>query len=208
MLKSLVSIICLFLSLQCMAKDLGVWGQVYPIAEQDIRVFIYQKLQKMQQDGKLEQTRRQFIENVKKHTLRPAPVIRLTTTSHPKTFYYDPTFVLQRDIKDAAGKVLIPKGTTVNPLSKVRLHKVLFFLDADDKKQIDWALMQSKKYDYVKYILIRGNIKDTSKKLNSRVYFDQYGIITRKLNIQHIPCIVKQKGSLLEIREFSVHKNE
>jgi len=134
--------------------------------------------------------------------------VGLTTTSHPKTFYYDPTFVLQRNIRDAEGKILIPKGTTVNPLSKFKLHKVLFFFDADDERQISWALKQSKKYDFVKYILINGNIKEASKKLNSRVYFDQYGIITRKLKIKHIPCIVKQKGDLLEIKEFAVHKDE
>ena len=87
---------------------------------------------------------------------------------------------------------------------------VLFFIDADDKRQINWALDNVKKYDYMKYILVKGNIKDAGKILNDRIYFDQHGLITRKLGIKHIPCIVKQEEKQekkkLQIQEFAIKK--
>ena len=53
---------------------------------------------------------------------------------------------------------------------------------------------------------IRGNIKDASLALDNRVYFDQYGFISSKFGIRHIPCIVRQNGKMLEIREISYKK--
>ncbi len=186
------------------AKNLGVWGPVFPIEEQDIREFIYQRLNGMEQNGEMAKVKEKFIENVKKHTLRPTSVAGLTTTDNPKTFYYDPTYILNKNIEDHEGNIIAKKGTVINPLDTITLHGVLFFLDADDKRQIKWAIKNAKKYDYVRYILVKGNIKEAGKKLNDRVYFDQYGSITRKLGISHIPCIVKQERKKLQIQEFAV----
>jgi conjugal transfer pilus assembly protein TraW len=189
------------------AKNLGVWGPLFPIEEQDIREFIYQRLNEMEQNGEMAKLNEKFIKNVKEHTLRPTPVSGLTPiekTKEPKTFYYDPTYVLTKNIEDYEGNIIAKKGTIINPLDTITLYGVLFFLDADDKKQIKWALSNTKKYDYVKYILVKGNIKEAGKKLHDRIYFDQYGSISHKLGIHHIPCIVKQEGKKLQIQEFAI----
>lgn len=186
------------------AKNLGVWGPLFPIEEQDIREFIYQRLNEMQQNGEMTKLNEKFTKNVKEHILRPTPVSGLTTTREPKTFYYDPTYILGKDIEDHEKNIIAKKGTIINPLDTIKLHGVLFFLDADDKAQTKWALENSKKHDYVKYILVKGNIKEAGKKLNDRIYFDQYGLITKQLNIKHIPCIVKQEGKKLQIQEFAL----
>lgn len=189
------------------AQNLGVWGTVYPIFEEDIKEFIYKRLEAMQQNGELEKIKQKFIENVKEHTLRPTPVSGLTTIANAdeaKTFYYDPTLVLNRDIEDANGRILFAKGTKINPLEKVTLHSVLFFFNADDKRQVKWAINEAKNYSYVKYILVQGNIKDTGDVLKNRVYFDQYGSLSKKFGIKHIPCIVSQDGLRLKIQEFSL----
>ena len=47
------------------------------------------------------------------------------------------------------------------------MHSVLFFIDADDRRQIEWSLESAKRYDYVKFILIRGNIKDAGNILKN-----------------------------------------
>ncbi|EKE01924.1 MAG: hypothetical protein ACD_21C00022G0003 [uncultured bacterium] len=188
------------------AKDLGVWGAVFEIEEQDIREFIYARLDQMQQNGELEKINASFIKNVKNHSLRPAPVVGLTTTKNPKTFYYDPTYVLAKNIEDEKGKIIAKAGTVINPLDTVTLHSVWFFLDADDKRQIQWALENAKKHDYVKYILVCGNIKDAGEALGDRIYFDQNGLIAKQLGIKHIPCIVKQEGKKLKIQEFDLRK--
>ena len=80
----------------------------------------------------------------------------------------------------------------------------MFFLDTDDKRQIKWALDNAKKYEYARYVLVRGNIKEAGEVLNDRIYFDQYGLITHKLGIRHIPCVVVQNGKRLQIREYAL----
>jgi conjugal transfer pilus assembly protein TraW len=203
----LVLLCSLFIAKIAQTKNLGVWGQLFPIEEQDIREFIYQRLNEMEQNGEMTKLNKKFIKNVKEHTLRPTPVFGLTTIKEPekpKTFYYDPTYVLTKNIEDHEGNLIAKKGTTINPLDTVKLHGVLFFLDTDDERQIKWALENTKKHDYVKFILIKGNIKEAGNKLNDRIYFDQYGLITKQLGIKHIPCIVKQEGKKLQIQEFSL----
>lgn len=90
-----------------------------------------------------------------------------------KTFYYDPAYVVDKAITDHKGNVIAQAGTTINPLDMVKLRGVMF--DADDAKQVKWALQEVKKHEYVRYILVKGDIKNASKQLNDRIYFDQYG---------------------------------
>jgi len=190
------------------AKDLGVWGDIYPIDEDDLREFIFKRLDSLEKNGEMKTMQKNFIKNVTDHTLRPPPVRNLITTEQPKTFFYDPTFMLNHNIEDADGKVLFPVGTKVNPLDMVQLHSVMFFLNSDDKRQITWATKKAKNYQYVKYILVQGNIKEASDALNNKVYFDQYGKLVHKLGILHIPCIVQQSEKKLKIQEYAVKEYE
>ena len=198
-------ILALFIANTSHAKNLGVWGTLFPVEEQDIREFIYQRLNEMEQNGEMAKLKETFIKNVKEHSIRPTPVTGLTVienTKKPKTFYFDPTYILNKDIDDDKGNIIAKAGTVINPLDTTKLHGVLFFLNADDERQVSWALNNIKKYDYVKYVLVKGNIKEAGKRLNDRIYFDQYGLMTKKLGIRHIPCIVKQEGKRLQIQEF------
>lgn len=211
-----VSILLLMLATtSTQAKNLGVWGPLFPVEEQDIREFIYQRLNEMEQNGEIALLNKKFIKNVKEHALRPTPVVGLTVigntkkakkTKEPKTFYYDPTYVLTKNIEDHEGNTIAKKGMVINPLDTITLHGVIFFLDADDNRQIKWALSNGQKYDYVRYILVKGNIKEAGKKLNDRIYFDQYGLITKQLGIKHIPCIVKQEDKKIQIQEFALEE--
>jgi len=190
-----------------LANNLGIWGTIYPIFEEDIKEFIYKRLNTMQENGELERAKRKFIENVKAHTLRPTPVLGLTTIANAdeaQTFYYDPTLVLNRNIEDANGRVLFAKGTKINPLEKVTLHSVLFFFNADDKRQVKWAINEAKNYSYIKYILVQGNIKDAGDVLKNRIYFDQYGVLSKKFGIKHVPSVISQDGLRLKIQEFAL----
>ena len=197
-------LVSIFTASTAFAKNLGVWGAVFPVIEQDIKEFIYERINQMQQNGEFKKLKEKFIRNVKDHTLRPVPVLGLTVTKKPKTFYYDPTYVLTQNIEDEKGGIIAKAGTTINPLDTIKLHGVMFFLDTDDKRQIKWALENAKKYGYVRHILVRGNIKDAGKILNDRIYFDQSGLITKQIGIKHIPCIVKQEGKKLQIQEFGL----
>ena len=140
------------------AADLGVWGQIYPVGERDFMTFLQQRMSALQANGAWENTQRDIVARVKSHALQPAPVAGLTTTVSPHVFYYDPTFVLQHDLRDANGRLLLAKGVTVNPLTRLPFHETWLFFNADDPWQVQWAKQQGKTHAAVKYILVRGRL--------------------------------------------------
>lgn len=192
-----------FLTLIARADNFGVYGAVYPIAEPDMLRGIHHKLVAMQSSGELERVKKAFIARSIQHILRPQPVSFVTDLgdgiSH--SHYFDPTLVLSHDIFDANGNVVAKAGTTVNPLKKVRFDEALLFINADNTKQIAWAKalikQPSRSYHQTKVILVNGDIDQASKALHQKVYFDQKGVLCKKLGIHHTPSIVYeplQKG--------------
>lgn len=101
-------------------------------------------------------------------------------------------------------KVVTGKGDTVNPLDKVPFSQVLFFIDGDDKEQVNWARQQLAGQTSVKVILVNGNIKETSDALNERIYFDQSGVLTRKFGFEHIPARISRDGHVMKVEEIPV----
>jgi conjugal transfer pilus assembly protein TraW len=162
----------------------------------------------MQQNGEMDKLKEKFIRDVKAHAIRPAPVKGLTTTQMPQTLYYDPTYTAKEDITDGKGRVIIKAGTKANALDTVSLRSALLFFNADDPRQINWVKQEIKKHNLVKIILVQGNIKKTSELLKERIYFDQAGTISHKLEIKHIPCVVTQAGQRLEIKEVNINDFE
>jgi len=186
------------------AKDLGVYGETFPIEEKDFKEVIFEKLHLMQQNGEMDKLKEKFIRDVKAHAIRPSSVRGLTTTQMPQTFYYDPTYTAKENITDEKGKIIIKAGTKANPLDTVTLRSAMLFFNADDSRQINWVKQEIKKHNLVKIILVQGNVKKTSELLNERIYFDQAGSISQKLGIKHIPCVVTQAGRRLEIKEINI----
>lgn len=186
------------------AKNLEVYGETFPIIEQDLKEVIYKKLHTMEQNGELEKLKIKFIHTVKAHVLRPSPVEGITTTTNPQVFYYDPTYILKEDIVDAKDQVIVKAGTKVNPLDTVVFRSAMLFFDADDMRQVNWVENEAKKHELVKYILVQGDIKKIGELLKERVYFDQGGTISHKLGIKRVPCIVTQAGKKLKISEVNI----
>ena len=129
---------------------------------------------------------------------------------------------MDSDIK-INGVVVYPKGTSFNPLAKstypksirnysssVQYDKDLVFFDARDNQQVNFVveLLKDlhKKNKIYKLIMTGGNIADTSKYLNERVYFDQDGRLVFKMGIQHVPTLVYQDGNHFNLQEYSVER--
>lgn len=206
MIKAIL-MICLFVvgTSPLFAKDLGVWGQVYPIAEPDILDFIHARLGELQKEGQLQKMQEQFTQNVIAHTLRPTPVTGIQEVTAPKTFYYDPTFTAPINVYNQQGVLVVKAGARVNPFDYSTLREVLLFINADDPAQVKWALATKQQFDLTKIILVQGNIKtaSTDDKLG-RIYFDQDGVLCKKLGITAVPALVMQSGKQLKIEELPV----
>lgn len=194
--------VCLHLSITS-AKNVGQYGQVFPVIEEDLRLVIMKRLNAMQQSGEL--TRHQHIieQRVAEHIIRPKPLM-LATTKTPTVFHIDPTVLVSHDVWTADGVLVARKGTPINPFNHIKFSKTLFFFNADDTHQVAWVQKHYRDYEYVKFILTSGDIRETSE-LFGRVYFDLDGLITSQLHIRHVPSVVNQDGLFWKVREIGVH---
>lgn len=188
------------------AENLGVYGEVFQITEADMLTFIHNKLVALNDSGKLKKMQKEFNSRVVAHTLRPTPVDDITRSSVNKSFYYDPTLTVKNDVYDNNGNVIVQAGTHINPLDHIQFREILFFIDSDDKDQIEWVRKKSSQVKSgftSKIILVKGNIVEAGHSLG-RIYFDQNGTITKKFGIKHVPAMVYPAGKVLQIDEIKL----
>ena len=96
-------------------------------------------------------------------------------------------------------------GTKANPLDIVSLSRHLLFFDARDSRQVRRARELMTHYQgKVKPILTGGSYLDLMKSWRVPVYYDQQGMLTRRLGITQVPALVSQEGKRLRIDEMEV----
>lgn len=182
------------------AQDFGVHGHVYPIEEPCLLTYIQEKLFKMQSDGELV-LRQEALKNAVSHRLQnPASVPGLISTQKPRSFYYDPSITLPRDLKNQNGVLIHGKGTRVNALSYRSLSRKLLFIQGENADHLAFA----QKLKGLKVILVSGNPFQTHELLKEPVYFDQGGVLVKKLGINQVPALVSQEGMRLKIQEIQL----
>ena len=187
------------------AMDLGVIGPTYEISEPHLLQMIEQRLREKERSGELgrleAEARKRGIATVK----NPPPVTGLRPTDTMRTFYFDPSFTLDRNIFGPQGELLFAAGTRKNPLEVVSLSRHLLFFDARDPRQVGRARQLIALYQgRVKPILVGGSYLDLMQSWHVPVYYDQQGLLTRRLGITQVPALVSQDGLRLRIDELAV----
>lgn len=187
------------------AVDAGVIGPTYDIAEPHLLKYIEERLRQKEASGELrrlqEEARTRGIDAVR----HPEPVAGLVTTRTKRTSYYDPTYTLDRNLQDAQGNLMFAAGTRANPLDIVSLSRRLLFFDARDPRQVTQARQLIAHYDgRVKPIITGGSYLDLMQSWKLPVYYDQLGLLTRRLGIRQVPALVSQEGKRLRIDELEV----
>ncbi|HBD7399104.1 MULTISPECIES: type-F conjugative transfer system protein TraW [Legionella] len=186
------------------AKNLGNYGQLFPVVEKDIREVIMAKLHRLEQSGALKQHQQKIVARVEDHLRRPKP-LHLPTTTTPKTHELDPSIVVNQTLYAHDGTLIAKKGAHLNPFERVSFSKTLFFFDADDRKQLAWVKTHYTHFDQVKFILTGGDVKAASEVLGS-VYFDLEGRLSRYFHLKHVPSVVSQEGLVWRIQEIGQHE--
>lgn len=177
-------------------------GKTYLIQEEDFLDWIQKRLNSLKNSPRWNDINTTFQQNVIQRLYHPVSVVGVTKTIKPRQFEYDPTLVFPQTLTNDVGEVVVRAGTKVNPLDYVQLSHPLLFIDGNDQLQVEWALKQEKQLNRIaKIILVSGSFIDLSEKLKRPVYFDQKGQLTKKLHIEHVPAVVKQKGKVLVIEE-------
>lgn len=197
MLSFLVGDVC--------AKDFGVRGPVYDIAEENLLKIIHERLTTMQQNGTLADIQQTIQDKAKVGAQKPAPVKGITHATENRAWTYDPTWVLSQSIYEHRGQLIAKEGQKVNPLDFIPMPEILLFINADNKAEIEYSKqLLGNEMNPIKIILVNGNVVDLVRQLNRPVYFDQQGLITSRFGILHTPAVVKQKGHVLAINEVAL----
>lgn len=191
----------------CVAKDFATRGVIYPIEEQDPIALIQQKLKTMEGSGELKRRNLELQKHTRALVERPQPIEGITKCSKVRIFTFDPTHEVKEDLYDHQGQIFARKGTKINPLGTVSLSQDLLFFDGDDNEQVAWVqekFAKSLESNSVRLILVKGAPLKLAEELNIPVYFDQNGILIKKLGISHVPTVVSQENLRLRIEEIQL----
>ncbi len=200
---ALVILCSLTLSSAGQASDHGVVGQTFPVIETDLLSVIEQRLQNLQASGGIDRMNAEFARRAEAKVRRPTPVAGITPATQARVWAFDPTIVIEKDVKDQKGNFVARAGQTVNPLDFVAMHQALVFVDGDDKAQMEWATSQYSDLK-AKIILVSGSPIEEMTARKRRFYFDQEGRLTGKFGVRHTPAVAEQDGKVIKVSEIKL----
>lgn len=197
----------MILSIEVFSKSLGVVGEVFPIAEMSFLKLIEERLATLSSSGELDAINQKWLTTVASHADRPNP-LKLPRALKTRFHYYKPEMLLGQAITDINGQVLYPKGTRVNALTELPFYSPCWLLfNADDAAQMRWVQQEMIHCANPKIILTGGAVSHAERILQTIIYFDQAGRISRKLHINSVPARVKREGNQLRIDELAIKEN-
>ena len=185
------------------AKELGVFGAVYAIAEKDALKEIEERAARA--DVKRMVNRDELTKKLKNYTPGDLENVKdLPATKKERSFFVDMTYTLEADIADEKGNVVYPKGYTFNPLDYVAYPNTIIILNGKSPGQIAWFKKSAYSRDLrTKLIITDGSYADVSKALKRPVFYANLGVVNA-FQIKAVPSVVRQKGRLMEVREIVV----
>ena len=184
-----------------LAKDYGQVGTVFPVIETDLLRVIEQKLSMLQSSGQIDAMNQAFRKRAEDKVRRPTPVSGIERASAPRSWLFDPSIVIDHDIRDQKSNLIAPQGRRVNPLDFIVVKTPLVFINGDDPAQVSWAL---KRYDAsAKLIMVAGAPLEAMTTYQRRFFFDQDGRLTTRFGIHAVPAVVVQEGHAMRVSEIA-----
>lgn len=180
------------------AKDLGVRGAVWPVAEPDLLIQIEARLGEMEASGEMARMRREAAGHARQRIEAPARVEGIEVARVRHTRLFDPSITLDRDIRGTDGNLIASRGARVNPLDVQPLTRDLLFIDGARPVEVDWALRHGRP---ARIVLVAGRPLDLMRAHGRPFFFDQGGGLTRRFGLRATPSVVAAEGSLLRITE-------
>jgi conjugal transfer pilus assembly protein TraW len=185
------------------AKDYGQAGQAFPVIEPDLLTTIETRLRRAEASGELARMNDVFAKRVEARVRRPKPVDGITPARTSRTWSYDPSIAIERDVRDHKGNLIAAAGQKVNPLDFVAIRQDLVFIDGDDQAQLAWATARYTDAR-AKIIFINGSPIEQMTAKKRRFYFDQEGKLTATFGIEHTPAVVSQDGKTMRVSELVI----
>lgn len=192
-------------SVTAAAGALGVIGPVYQVTEPDMLEWIEAKVRAKVDSGEALRYQQDQAKKIEQKLLNPDPLRSVTKAVRDRTTYFDPTFTVTENYKDEKGAILVPAGTTINPLDRIGLSRPLIFFDGRDPKQVAFAKkFIDSKGGVARPVLVAGSYFNLMERWGTPVYFDQKASLIRRFGITAVPAIVQQDGRRLRIDEVAL----
>lgn len=109
--------------------DLGSFGTTYEIAENDLRDVLQEKAKTIDWEKEKAKAVGNFWRKMSSRKLEPA--------LYHKKRYLDPTVIAPIDLKDHFGKILIAKGSEINPFDFVPFTKTIIVFNPERQIEIE-----------------------------------------------------------------------
>jgi conjugal transfer pilus assembly protein TraW len=230
--KSLLLILVCSLSNPVFAKDFGKCGSTFEIKEEGFVAMMQRKLKEVN----LAEHEQKMKDLARKRVEEPTPVLGITRAKSTVSHSFDPSYVLDEDVFLPCGKLLYAAGTRVNPLDHMEWGGRMIFIDGRDSTQIAWIknnYLKTEAFDKnepklpqglddqnkgntahtaissdTKIILTGGRPLELEREVGNPIYFDQFGELTGRFNIAHVPAIVEQDGKYLKVTELNIDINK
>ncbi len=180
------------------AKDLGVRGETWAIAEPDLLAALEARLVELERSGALAAIEDEARERVRVRIEAPEPVAGIAPATEHRTRLVDPSVVLDRDVRLPDGTVLAAAGTRLNPLAQVPLSRDLLFIDGRRDAEVSWALGHVAP---AKIVLLAGRPLDLARRHGRTFFFDQGGRFAEHFGLAATPVVVEQEGLRLRLTE-------
>jgi len=191
------------------AKDLGVRGATWPVAEPDLLEEIEARLTEMQRSGELARLEDEARERARQRLEEPEPVPGIAPATEERSRPFDPAITVARDIRTESGTLIAASGTRVNPLERVGLTRDLIFVDGRREAEIAWALERMRSGDRpAKIVLLAGRPLDLMRRHRRPFFFDTGGRLAARFGIAVTPTLVEQDGSRLRLTEILIAENK
>jgi conjugal transfer pilus assembly protein TraW len=205
-MASLVKTLLLtFICSSVLAKDFGTVSKAFSIQEVSLSSYLKEKLLSVSQED-LEKFQKRLQVGYTNAIIYPTS-LELPEAKEQKVHYFDPTTCLYKDILDSKGNILLKKGQCINPLKDIPGMQTwdveLLIFDGNSKDHVQWAKSQQKD---AKWVLVSGSPTVLEEEESRAVYFDQRGILTKKLKITSIPAKINRDGLILKITETPIIK--
>ena len=181
------------------AKDLGVFGEIWPIEEPDLLVQVENALTELERSGELARLNEAARARARERLEAPPAVPGIAPARASRSWLFDPAIVVQDDFVAPDGSVIAAAGTRIEPLEIRPMTWTLLFIDGRRPVEVEWALAQVAP---TRIILLAGRPFDLARRHGRAFYFDQGGTLTERFGLEASPARIRQEGLKLRIAEI------
>ena len=182
------------------AKDFGVYGKLFPIAEPDFLEQIIARFRALEENGQWDAMKGKMQDRTREYIERPRASGFLSAAEEYRAFQFDPSISVDRDLSDDNGQVFASAGSKINPLNYSAFSKRIIVIDGDKQDQVDFALSEGNELDTL-IVLASGAPLDLMRSHGRRFWFDQQGVIVKRFGIERLPSVISRDDPFMLIEE-------